>query len=243
MKNEQGQVDYETYPVKAGISMPANLRQAFAESRLPNMGHKNAAVMIDTPVLLVPIEEFEDNDIASLYNHAYGGSKSEAVAYTVLPGQNAVAAFAVNSDLRLVVGDKFGQTTFMPLMQPVWNYLHKRSFTGVRNKLFAYFHDRRVEVTCFRQNRFRFYNRFDATHNNDATYYMLYVWQQLGLDTRRDELHIAGTPSDRSELLATLRRYVKHVYEINPAADLGYALTESAQDMPLDLQIYYAKGR
>lgn len=243
MTNDDGHIDYETFPVKAGISTAANLRLALAEGRLAGRGHKEAVVMTDSPVLLVPIEEYEENDITTLYSHVYGSTKSDTVMHTVLPGQNAVAAFAVNNDLRLVVGDNFAAHTFMPLMQPVWSYLHKRSFTGTRPKLFAHFHDRHVEVVGFRQNRFRFCNRFDATRYRDVAYYILYVWQQLGMDTQRDELHLSGIPDERDELLDMLRRCISNVYEINPAADLGYALTEGAHGMPLDLQIFYAKGR
>lgn len=236
-------IDYEPYHIKAGISIAANLRQAFGKSRLLSAGYQEALVVVDSPVLLVPIEEYEENDIAALYAHAFKPATGNTVLHSVLPAQNAVAAFAVNSDLKLVVSDNFKQSSFVPLMQPVWNYLHKRSFTGTRRKLYAYFHDRHVDVCCFRQNRFRFSNSFDADHTKDVVYYILYVWDQLGLDTSHDELHIAGTPAERDTLMATLRKYVKNVHEVKPAADLGYALTEYSSDMPLDLQILHAKGR
>lgn len=240
---ETRRTDYEPYHIKAGISIAANLRQAFGKSRLLSAGYQEAAVVVDSPVLLVPIEEYEENDIATLYTHAFKPATGHTVLHTVLPAQNAVAAFAVNSDLKLVVSDNFKSSTFMPLMQPVWNYLHKRSFTGNRRKLYAYFHDRHVDVCSFRQNRFRFSNAFESEHTKDVVYYILYVWGQLGMDPQHDELHIAGTPTERDELLATLRRYVKNVHEINPAADLGYALTESNSAMPLDLLILHSKGR
>jgi len=242
-RSDDGRIDFEPYHIKAGISMAANLRQAFGKSRLLSMDFTDAVVVVDSPVLLVPIEEYEENDICTLYTHAYKRTVSSTVLHSVLPGQNAVAAFAVNSDLKLVVSDNFRSSTFMPLMQPVWNYLHKRSFTGSRNKLFAYFHDRKVDVVSFRQNRFRFSNNFEADRCNDVVYYLLYVWKQLGYDVLHDELHIAGTPSEHDGLMEMLRRYVKNVHEINPAADLGFSITESTGGVPLDLQILHTKGR
>ena len=61
---------FEPYIVKSGISMAANLREAFKtfarEFDLPT-----ARVMISTPVLMVPIEQFQEADATALYLHAF----------------------------------------------------------------------------------------------------------------------------------------------------------------------------
>ena len=51
------QVTYEPYAMKSGVSMAANLRQAFKESELLLRGYRKARLFIDTPVLLVPVDE------------------------------------------------------------------------------------------------------------------------------------------------------------------------------------------
>lgn len=240
---EGGGIDYEPYDVNPGMSMAANLRLAFAESRLLRHKYASVTVMMDTPVLMIPIEEFEDNNTELLYSHMFTTNKSEQILTAVLPGQNAVAAFTMNSDLKLVVNDNFPSSTIMPLMQPVWNYMHRRSFTGAHRKLFAYFHDKHVEVMSFRQNRFIYCNSFEAAHANDVLYYIMYVWKQLGLDTTDAELHMAGDMIDRDKLTELLRQYIANVYMINPAADFGFPAAAEMKGLPFDLQVYYAKGR
>ena len=42
-------------------SIAANLRQAFGESELLQRGYQKVRVYIDTPILLVPIEEFHED--------------------------------------------------------------------------------------------------------------------------------------------------------------------------------------
>lgn len=238
-----GRCDYEPYGLNNGISMAANLRQAFGDSRLLSRGYKDAIFIMDEPTLMIPIEEYEENDIALLYNHVYRKGKGNTIMHSVLPGLNAVAAFAVNNDLKLVADDNFDRVEFIPLMQPVWNYLHKRSFTGHNKKLYAYFHDRQVEVVSFRQNRFRFCNRFSAIHSRDAVYYIMYVWQQLGFNAMSDELHIVGHDSDNTELTETLKRYLKKVYELNPSSDFAFSASGIDSSMPFDLKTFYAKGK
>lgn len=240
---EGGGIDYEPYDVNPGMSVAANLRLAFAESRLLRRKYASATVMTDTPVLMIPIEEYEDNNTDMLYSHIFTTGKSERILTAVLPGQNAVAAFTMNSDLKLVVDDNFPESTVMPLMQPVWNYMHRRSFTGAHRKLFAYFHDKRVELMSFRQNRFVYCNSFEATHANDVLYYIMYVWKQLGLDATEAELHMAGDMTYRDTLTALLRQYIANVYTINPAADFGFPAAAEMKGLPFDLQVYYAKGR
>ena len=60
--DSESQIDFEPYIVKSGISMAANLRGAFKEAELLTRGYSHATVLIDSPVILVPVEEFRQDD-------------------------------------------------------------------------------------------------------------------------------------------------------------------------------------
>ena len=49
---------YEPYIVKAGIAMAVNLRTAFKSDGLVTSDINHADVLLDTPQMLVPIEQF-----------------------------------------------------------------------------------------------------------------------------------------------------------------------------------------
>ena len=125
----------------------------------------------------------------------------------------------------------------------MWRHLHQRSYTGVRGKLYGYFHDGRLEIFNYAQNRFKFYNAFDTSNARDALYFLLYVWQQLMLKAEQDELHIVGDIPEREWLLEELRRYVKRAYIINPAGDFNRAAVTQISGIPYDLMTLYVKGR
>lgn len=236
------QIVFEPYTVKSGISMAANLREAFRQIDVRLNGWQRAVVLVDSQVLMVPVDEFDEAAKATLYNHAVTGKEGETVLSTVLPALNAVAVFSVNKDLKLVIDDHFADAKFTHVCAPVWNHLFKRSFTGVRQKLYAYFHDKKMDVFSYQQNRFRFTNCFDTELVPDIVYFLLNVWKQLAFDAKRDELHLVGDLPQREELLGELRPFIRNVYVINPKAEFNRAPITAIKNLPYDLLTYFVKG-
>ena len=197
---QKGQdVRYEPYVVKSGVSMAANLRESFKtvdllQLTLSDKGQPlpmvRTKVAIDTNVMMVPIEQFDEADMTGMYAYAFPASSSDAVVYDVLPGLNAVAVFSVNRDLRLVLNDHFRDVQLIAAVTPVWRHLHQRSYTGQRRKLFAYFHEQRLDIFSFSQNRFKFSNAFDASHGHDSLYFLMYVWKQMQLQPEIGRAHV-----------------------------------------------------
>lgn len=241
---DEGQtVHFEPFVVKSGVSMAANLREAFKTADLLQLPPTRALVAVDSDVLILPVEQFDENTIETLYRHAFPHTEQDTVLYNVLPDLNAVAAFAVNKDLKLVVDDHFRDVRFSVLMAPVWRHLHQRSFTGTRSKLYAYCHEQKLEVFSFHKNRFKFCNTFQTDKTPDMLYFLLYVWNQLQLNPKNDELHIVGDIPDEENLMAELKKFLQNAYLINPAADFNSHPVTEIKHMPYDLMTLYVKGR
>lgn len=231
------QIDYSPYVVRSGISMAANLREAFKDDRLLQRSYSSANVLIDSPLLLVPVEEFSEDNLKELYHHSYPDVKSCLIEHAVWPMLNVVAAFSVNKDLNMVLHDHIDNIRFNPLVQPVVEYLHRRSYTGNSRKLYGYFHDGSLSIVSFDKNRLKFYNSFQTSNTSDAVYFLLYVWKALNLDAHRDELQIAGQIPDRTEMVRTLKKYVQNVYAINPTAEFNRASFTQIKNFPLDMML------
>ena len=219
--NAEQPVQHEPYVVKSGISMAANLREAF-KSRSKAFDLPTVRVMINTPVLMVPIEQFQEADATTLYLHSFPQSEKEVVRFNVLPSLNAVCIFCINKDLLMVLNDHFDDVQLMHAMIPVWSYMHQRSFTGHRSKIYGYFHDKQLDICSFQQNRFKFCNSFETSRAHDSLYFLLYVWKQLNLKPEHDEIHILGDIPDQDWLLEEMRKYVKNAY-VMPFDPMSYA--------------------
>lgn len=234
-------VRFEPYMVKSGISMAANLRQAFLESDLLRQGHQKVGVLIDAPTLLIPIEQFQEEDLPTLYRYSFDMSGNNTLIQKVLPNQNAVVVFSINKDIKLVIEDHFTDIRYSPICTPVWNYLQQRNFQGLNQKLYGYFHDKKLDIFCFGKQRFKFSNSFEVNHGKDAIYFLLYVWNQLQMDAHKDELTIVGDIPDRAETMEQLKRYVRKVFVLNPAAEFNRAPVTREKDMPFDLLTYFLR--
>lgn len=234
---------YEPYTVKSGISMAANLREALKTSGLLQRDYHRVTVFVDAPVLMVPTDLFSEDDCAMLYDHSMNRNANDVILHNVLPDLNAVAVFALNKDLKLVIDDNYSGATFVCAMSPVWRYLHQRSFVGTRSKLYGYFHDRRLDIFSFSQRRFKYCNSFDVAHERDALYYLLYVWKQMMLKPEHDEMHIVGDIPEQEWMLKELRHYLQRAYVISPSGDFNRAPATQIKGMPYDLVTFCVKGR
>ena len=188
----ENQIVYEPYTTKSGISQAANLREAFRNNDLLANEWQRVYVILDTPVLMVPLEEYAEETNDAFYHHAVTGHDNDIVLDMVLPQLSAVALFCINRDLKTVIDDHFSDVKYAPACASVWNHLHRRNFIGSRKKLFGYFHDKQLEIFAFQQNRFKFQNSYPVQRSLDAVYFLLYIWKLLGMDQRRDELHLSG---------------------------------------------------
>lgn len=238
-REAERQLIYDPYTVNTGISMAANLRQAFKEDELLQRGYTKARVLLDAPTLLIPIEQFCEEDMQLMFQHAFMGHDNDAILYRVQPALNTVAVFPINKDLKLVVEDNFPDIRFTPIMQPVCNYLYQHHFVGIHHKLYGYFHDQQLMVFSFDNNRFSFFNAYDGTHAKDCIYFLLYVWKQLGYDQQKDELHLLGNIPDGEWLVRNLRIYLSKVLTINPSAAFNRSPITEIEGIPFDLLAHY----
>ena len=246
VNNGDGNTDFLPYVVKSGVSMAANLREAFKTSDFLMQLPERATIMVDGDVLLVPISLFDDSQAVELFAHAFPGREHEFVFHEVVADLKVVAVSSVNKDLRTVIEDHFQDVTFCVAMLPVWRYLQRRAFSGKGQKLFGYVHERRLDLFSFQQNRFSFFNSFDIRHTYDACYFLLYVWNQLHLQAAKDELVLVGdlfqndTPThveERERVLAQLHRFLQHIHVIDPSEHFG----TQPKGMPYDQQALFLK--
>lgn len=252
MPNADGGIDFVPYVVKSGVSMAANLREAFKTCDFLADAPEKVRVFIDTDVLMVPADIFDEEQAEDFYFHSFPDRRGEVLFCQPLNELHIVALSSINRDLKLVLEDHFQDIILLNAVSPVWNHLYQRSFLGNRQKLFGYFHERRLEIFAFQQNRFKFFNSFDVKHLNDAVFYLLYVWKQLRMDAQNDELHIVGNifqetssiaTQEKEQLLKELHRFLAKVYVINPSADFNRAPVTTMKHMPYDLQTFFVKGK
>ena len=236
---ENGMLVYEPYEMNMGISVAANLREAFKVSELLQSGYKRLLAEMDTPVMLMPIDDFGTQDIETLYHHTYHRQGNEEILSSILPDLNAIAVFAINKDLKLVIDDHFKDIRIQPLMQSVWTHIYRHLYAGPRRKLFAYFHEKRMEVFSFQQNRFRFSNSYEVENEHDALYYLLYIWKLTGMDTEKDELCLIGDTPYLNRFIDKAKQHLKLCRLINQEVYFSNSQLAKRKELPYDMKAIY----
>lgn len=209
-----GKVSTEPYDMNTSISAAANLREAFNSSDILKRSHGQALVMVDSPVLLVPMDEVAADDhatLGTLYNHTFQATPDTShhtLQTTDVEELGVTAVYAINKDVKTVLADHFQDVTIIPMGLPVWREAYQRAFQPKGRKLFAYFHDDAMEVFGFHQNRFSFHNTFSAMHAHDALYYLLFAWKQLAMDPQHDHLELIGNMPHGEWLQEHLQQHI-----------------------------------
>lgn len=227
--------EHVSYKTKNGISAAANLREAIKENAVDFGRWQRVLVLIDSPVVMVPADEYSEKDKERFYRYSVTGQENNAVLATALTRMNAVAVYSISKDLRIVLTDNFSDIKINPMCTYVWQYLYKYGQRGNAEKLFCYFHDGDVEVFSFRKNRFRFTNRFAAPNAQDATYYILAAWKQLGMNSDKDELHILFNGTEQESMARNLSRYVSRIYTVEESAEYRTNNIVQNAGMPFDM--------
>lgn len=245
------QILFERYPMNSGISLAANMREALRTQLMLQGEYEKVLVMTDSPVLTIPVAEFREEECAQLYHYTFTRQEQFMVMHAILPDLNAVAVFSVQKDLRQVLADRFGRVSYQPLMSPVWRHMYQKSFTGPHAKLYVYFHDRKMEVFSFTQNRFKFQNAYALSTVDDALFYILSVWKQLGMDPQSDELHLAGQVAELQssasggvdgDLKNRALTFLKRVFVNNPSGEFNRAPATQVDGMPYDTMLVYLRS-
>lgn len=241
-KEADGSRAFHPYQIKTGMSVAANLREAFRTEEYLRDGIDYAELMVTTPVILLPVDEYNNLDeeltTEDLYSSVMTGHKGEEKIVRPMDDFDAVGIFTVNSDLHMVVTDNCKEVAVHNVIYPVWQHFYNRYYqSGQRRKLFAYFHDKSVDVCQFEHGRVRFANTFDATHAHDALYYILFAWKQLGMNQAEDDLFIIGAMPHEQWLRGRLATYVTRIHDINVSASLNRSPLAEIEGMPFDMMI------
>lgn len=213
--DSEGNHSWHKYAVRSGMSIAANLRMAFKEEEFLSRPFKKAILCVSTPIVLIPAEEYNntpDLDVEEMYASVITGRKGERKVVNEVEGLDVMALFPVNTDLEMVVGDHYPNVEVHNVMEAVWSNTYDKHYksNGPR-KMFAFFHDKTVDIFAFEQRRLHFANNFDAAHAHDALYYMLFVWKQLGMNKNEDEIYVAGEMPHEEWLMGRLENYIANI--------------------------------
>lgn len=212
------------------ISVAANMREALKE--MTDIDTDEVTVQMNSPVIIVPKEQLDDEDATALYNLSISEVDEETIVvqqpieFTSLGGSDTelVALFAISKDLNTVIEDHFkkydfshvGIQQFVASVSSESNSSAKDGIAKIlslkNHLLTAFFCDNIMYAYAMKQGRLNFFNRYEATNAQDCAYMLLSIWKQLGYSQLKDDLHLAGEISFMEELKEILSEFIKNIH-------------------------------
>lgn len=198
----------KSYKQKVGVSVAANMREALKEF---DVDDDEVVVYIDTPVVLIPEKQFEDEDAEQLYKLSVTTSSSEEIVVNEnhLSELDTVMLFSLSKDLLTVIEDNFRQFTFRHIAADF--FLSEKCKECKEKKLYVFFYDKTMYAFAFKQGRLLFFNGYEASSAHDCAFLLLSVYKQLGYSQLKDKIELEGEVTFKEELKELLSDFVKNV--------------------------------
>ena len=183
--------------------------------------------------VLVPSEVATIADSTAFYEALYDDSGCELVENR-LSHVGAQLYFGIDSSVISFLYRTFDCPVLLHPLTPLIEYFYRKSRMGNQAKAYVHLYQGRMDVVCLGRDGLLLANTYAYRHVNDAAYHILNIWQQLKLDQRTDEVHLAGDIAVRRELSALLRNYILTVVPVIFPSHC-HALGNDAMQEPFDL--------
>lgn len=226
---------YERVALHRGDSLLQGVeRELYAREVLLQPFKRVYVVLPSMHHTLVPTEVATREDNSIFYSSLYPNDTDVEVLESNLHHIGAVLMWGADKEVVGFVRRTFDRPTLLHPLAPLCEYFFRKSRMGNQRKVYLHLYRGRMDLVCYGREGLILANTYSYGCVNDAAYHVLNAWNELALDQRRDEVHIAGDAEVRRELSALLRNYIMTVVPvIFPSNCL--VLGSDAMQIPFDL--------
>lgn len=191
--------------------MTANFKQALRE--VPDMeGHdfKRVDVTIDSNrFTLLPLDFFDDDQAANIYNRNLTRQDNETVKYNILPVSNVVVLFGIDKALYNLLKERYSDVHFSAHVSQLIS-LATNGAQG-RKKMLCYVDNSSLTIVAAEGSSLLQANAHNKRSISDLLYYTLLSWKQLQFSQTDDRLVLTGNEKACRQLAEQAARFIKNV--------------------------------
>ena len=221
------------------VSLAQQLTQELCRPDYFNRQMDQAYVLLCSPSIHVPLEEFRRDEAASLYRFTIADTDLETVrvAYTIQPQLESVELYAIPRDVEDAILQFFPTARFFAsramLMERLLNF--DEDADDACRRLFMVPEAHGFSLFAFAEGRLLFANTFAAETTPDTLYFILNTWQTLGFKTQTDHLVIC-TSADIKEQRRALEEYLMHIDVVTDVELFPLVPLAKEMEVPSDLK-------
>lgn len=182
-----------------------------ASSIIQKNNHALVYGLVDSPAMQVPLEYFRKEDANAFYRLTYTREKYGKTYYNILPHLEIAQIFAIDLEIEQVLSQYFPNIKFYhshAMMLEKISLLERKD----KPRLYVYFHEQDIFIFHYQDQRLKYANTFfSGTTADNAVYFILSVWKNLGLDMQNGECMLIGESEIKQSAAQYLSKYLHHV--------------------------------
>ncbi|TPV31547.1 DUF3822 family protein [Paucihalobacter ruber] len=164
---------------------------------------------------LVPLELFNPANAADYLKFNSKILKLDVIEFDEIRSNKSVIIYVPLMNINNYIFETFGEFTFKHtaavLIETLLNQENDANPKVYINMNFAHF-----EMLVLKNQGLEFYNYFEFSSPEDFIYYVLFTFEQLGLNPEDIPVYFTGEISDESECYKMAFTYIRHLHFLNP---------------------------
>lgn len=190
----------------------ADYEQCFKASIILNANFERAVIgVVNEHTVLVPEALFDHERKSDYFNLTHGNSENSEILDEFLVNLRARNVFAISPDLKDFLKQRFPYSgikhAFSSLIDS--NALIYKNIQG--ENLLLHVQLSHFEILFLRDGKLEYFNSFNYTTSEDFIYYVLFAFEQLGLNPDTINVTLLGEIDSESGSYSLLYKYVRNV--------------------------------
>lgn len=221
------------WKVRPEITLTANLQEAVAALPLLQAPISRTRVLVETPVCVVPLTDFQEEDSEAIYRYCFSPQEPGCVFYDTVPGCGHALLFALSQQMKHEICDFFPEVVYLSSATPLIRHFACKS-EGMR-RIFVSTENEKMFLAALDENKLLSACFYDIHAPLDAVYYIAYTARTFGLDLKEIPIFVSGRPERRDKICEVLSPYARNAVAVKPAAEFNRHPAAMDENTPYDL--------
>ncbi|MBN1338394.1 MAG: DUF3822 family protein [Bacteroidales bacterium] len=161
---------------------------------------------------LVPEALFDSQNPEAYTKLSFNLQKDQTIMWDKIPEINAFNLYPLPPEVLKLAREVFqnaGIFSFPTVF--IAGILSRYKNRPGGQRVFLNLRDGLMDIVALKGNRFEYFNTFDFKADTDVIYFLIFVFEQLGINPEEAELSLSGMIDHRSGLYELIQRYVRDV--------------------------------
>ncbi|WP_036194716.1 DUF3822 family protein [Maribacter antarcticus] len=201
------------------IAVQSQLEQLFKKHELHQKQFDEVTVIHrNTLFCLVPKALFDSNSLSEYLKFNTRVFQTDTLAYDEVENQDMITVYVPYANINNYVYDIFGEFTFLHngtiIIQSLLN-----GYGNTKEAIcYAHVSKKQLDICVIAQKRLLLYNSFLYETKEDFAYYLLFVLEQLELDSDRVPVKLFGAIEEDDAIYDLCQNYIKNILIFTPSS-------------------------